>query len=430
MLLGNDADERYRTVEEPQIAQFLLMHGWSFEVRAGGETAALQQVRQTLDRAVELGLPFRAGADGQRRFDPAEVLNFLEWAALNGREPFWEARSVTTGRALIRAAYGLVGGGPPPTGGLGPRRFVMRFEREFNLQGRAPSSRVRLRAPLPLADENISDLEIELLPSPDFAADYAIAPGRLDAQLAVPAAMTATLSLESSFTACPVEVRAAEGPLAADELDLYTRPSEGLVQVSPRIRALAAELAGDERAPRTQIARFWNFMLGELACGAIHYDQLDPARPTDRPLETGWFDCQLGSALLVALCRSRGIPARMVSGYLLYPVAPGYHYWLEIWTAEQGWAPYDLLCWDLSRGGRDAEWRDYFFGRLDHRVTVERFPRLFSGAGAVRFPAAWHTRSQLSGEGTEIGYYDNRDGALIYRDRFSVRWVGEKAGAT
>ena len=82
--------------------------------------------------------------------------------------------------------------------------------------------------------------------------------------------------------------------------------------------------------------RFWNFMLDELAIGVLHYDELDPAHPIDWVLESGWYDCQMGSALLIALCRVRGIPARMASGYFLYPASPTPHYWVEVWL-DHGW---------------------------------------------------------------------------------------------
>jgi len=104
----------------------------------------------------------------------------------------------------------------------------------------------------------------------------------------------------------------------------------------------------------------------------IHYDQLDPVCPADWALKQGWYDCQLGSALLVALCRARQIPARMVSGYVLQVTAPTYHTWLEAWIDGRGWVPFDLASWDLSVCDRDERWRHYYFGCLDHRMAVQR----------------------------------------------------------
>ncbi len=137
-------------------------------------------------------------------------------------------------------------------------------------------------------------------------------------------------------------------------------------------------------------------------------------------MEGGWYDCVTGSALLAALCRARDIPARLVGGYLLHVAAPTQHYWIEGW----GWAPFDLLSWDLSAGGRDPAWREIYFGRLDHRMVVERRPRLFSGAGSLRLPLASIMLNAPRGEGTAIAHHAIAGGASIYCDWIRVERLG------
>jgi hypothetical protein len=168
-------------------------------------------------------------------------------------------------------------------------------------------------------------------------------------------------------------------------------------------------------------------MLDRLTCGVVHYDQLDVMPATDWVLETGWFDCQLGSALLVALCRAKGIPARIVSGYLLYAPSPSPHFWAEVWVEGRGWVPLDTLCSDLSARGRDRPWRDYFAGQLDYRMKTQCFPRLFNSSPTFRLPPAWHLLVRPEGEGAEIGFFANDSGSLVYRDRISVRPEGGPA---
>src|SRR6202007_979669 len=111
------------------------------------------------------------------------------------------------------------------------------------------------------------------------------------------------------------------------EFELYTRPSEYLIRITPRIRALADALAGPLRDPWMVVLRFWHFLLDRPNSGVIHYDELDRRHPMDWVVDNGWHDCWLGSGLLAALCRARGIAARIVSGYLLYPKFPSFHYW-------------------------------------------------------------------------------------------------------
>lgn len=51
-------------------------------------------------------------------------------------------------------------------------------------------------------------------------------------------------------------------------------------------------------------------------------------------------DCGQFSILFTALCRSAGVPARVVMGTLLGPRTSA-HSWVEFWTDEVGWAPAD-----------------------------------------------------------------------------------------
>ena len=417
------ADARYRIVGESRIVELLVLCGWAREVQRGERARAAQAATVALDRWIGAGLPFARSQDGERRFDPAEIINFMKYTALRDGDPFWEERFVATARALTLEFHSLesTSGAPPSPASLRGERFSVTLRREFDLGNAQAGARTLLRLPLPLEDHALRDLRISTLAPPDVDVDFTIEPGRLDARLSAVPGRAITLGVHVSFTAYPTLPDAPASPLAASEVDLYTRPSEGLIKVSPRIRALAAELAGAERDPWKVVRRFWNFMLDELTIGVLHYDELDPSNPSDRVLETGWFDCQLGSALLIALCRARDIPARMSSGYLLYSANPGQHYWLEIWTDARGWLPIDTISSDLSIRGRDPLWRDYFFGCLDYRMKTQCLPRLFNQNPGMPFPPAWHVLTRAADEGIEIGFFANDSGALVYRDRVSVR---------
>lgn len=80
-------------------------------------------------------------------------------------------------------------------------------------------------------------------------------------------------------------------------------------------------------------------------------------------LEAGYGVCQDHAHLFIACCRSRGIPARYVSGY----VDPGdvehaaSHAWVDAWLPEQGWVSIDITHRSLvaDRHCRLAVGRDY-----------------------------------------------------------------------
>ena len=359
-------------------------------------------------------------------------MNFSKWAGIQGRDTFWEERFVTNARRLIcefqSSNENVHSTSPPPTALLAPERFSVTLRREFDLRDRQPGTSLRLRLPLPLEDGALRTLSVTAIPPPDLAVDFTIAPGRLDARLRVPPTQVVNLAVRVSFTAYPTMPGRQKGPLSGSDFELYTRPREGLIRISPRIRTLAAELAGSAQGSWATVQRFWDFILDRLISGIMHYDELDVPYPADQVLDAGWFDCQLGSALLAALCRARRIPARLVSGYLLYSVSPSYHYWVEVWVEGRGWMPLDLICADLSACGRNKLWRNYFFGCLDYRMKTQCLPRFFDWAAAVRFPARWHMLLRLDAEGIETGFFATDTGALIFRDRISVQRGGAGPG--
>jgi hypothetical protein len=418
--LGTAGDATTRTVEEARIIEFLLLGGWVDDLRRGGRPAAVEATRAALNRWVEAGLPVAGDDSGVRHYDPVEVLNFMKWAGLHEDDPFWSARYLTTGRGFVlRQDAGWAEAGEPGDPALlPPRQFEVSFQRTFNLASIRPGTSIRLRLPLPLEGTSLDDLRIDL-DDADPSIQFGVTPGRLEARLQAPDMPLQTLGYRASFTARPYSVGAGQAAaLDAEEAELYTRPVEGFIRVTARVAALAEELAGGLAAPPDAAQAFWDYLTDRMICGAVHYHEIDAGRPMDWLLDHGWYDCEIGAALLVSLCRARGIPARIVSGYMLYKPAPTYHFWAEIWLGR--WVPFDLLSWDLSSGGRDGAWRGIFAGKLDYRMTVQRLPRYFVGPMSVRLPRRWHVLTQALKDGIRMGIHDIDSGALAFSDDISV----------
>jgi transglutaminase/protease-like cytokinesis protein 3 len=68
---------------------------------------------------------------------------------------------------------------------------------------------------------------------------------------------------------------------------------------------------------------------------------------------TGRGDCTEYAVLLAALCRARGIPARVAFGLVYVAPQQGflYHMWTEVWIKDR-WIPIDAT---LGRGGIGAD---------------------------------------------------------------------------
>jgi hypothetical protein len=394
--------DHYRNVPEERMIDAAHLSGWVYE---SDKQRSREQIRQVIQHCIEMGLGVRH-MQGTHLFDPVEVLNFIKWIDLKEHATFWADQYVTTDRRLVEDLASFEDG----------KAFKIDLRRTFHLHKAA--NRVRLRMPLPLASGHLTDIAISPFTEIAEGIQFGISPGRLEARMASPVAGDLTIGATLSFTASRQHT-SQDGPLGAEERELYLRPQEGLIVVSERVRTLAHSLVPRNQEALKTVRVFWNYIMDELICGAVHYDQVSVDAPCDWVLEAGWFDCQLGAALFSALCRASGIPARLVGGNLLYRLSPTIHYWAEVWLEEQGWMPVDFLGWDLSRGGRDAEWRDRFFGSLDHRMTTQVMPLAFTGAVGLTIPKDFIVLQTARESGVEIALL-GADGTRCYTDRITI----------
>lgn len=399
-------DARWRTLPAAAVCDHFVLAGFAFERETDPE-GTLAEARALLDRLVWLGLPFRDGPQG-RLFDPVEAQNFVKVAGLSGREPVWREHFVETGRRFVReeaAAAAAVGDDP--------RRFRVSMRRTFSLQAEDRGRDARLRMPVPLARGGVGDLQVRAS-GPDGRPMGASA-GRVEARGRLPDADTVTLAAEIAFDFDRRATIPHDDPAEAlaDEV--------GPLRVTPRVAALAEATTFGLSGTPERVARLWDLLLDRFALVMIPYDRLaSPTVPADWVLDHGCFDCRLGGGLLVALCRSIGIPARLAGGWLLYPRAPVPHYWAEIYFDDEGWTSFDLSSWDLSAGGRDEEWRDHFAGRIDARMTTEVLPRIFTGAPGVVVPPVVRIISTPHGRGTATTIHRADTGFPVYRDEVEV----------
>jgi hypothetical protein len=420
---GVDPGGRYCVVGEDEIVKGLLMYCWAYEVRAGAAESARRDAERALERWVSLGLPFRC-EQGRRLFDYWQVVNFMIWAGLNGKDAVFEARAAQTCR---RSASGFLSPAQAPSaaGIHDPEDVTVLFRREFNLQSRAGGRQLRLRVPVPYEDRTQSQVSVELLEPAGVPCTQS--PGRLEIRLpGTGAPERVVVEVRIRFTSSCESFAVDAGRLTAwdsssAEFELYTRRSEGVIRVTESIVRLAESLTQSAGNVWEAVRAFWGFFFEHMKQGGIHHDELDPADPLGSMVRRGWCDCYTGSALLVALCRARGIPARLVNGLLLFPALPTEHYWLEVLLPPYGWLPLDPLSWNLAAGQIDQHpWSVFYLARLDQRMKSQCLPRLALGSAGVRFPPAWYQLPCLTEEGAETSYYELLTRQLLYRDRIQV----------
>jgi len=395
----------------------LLVAAFVYEIEAGEREAANTRAISAVDNWIRLGLGHRRTAAG-RLFDPVEVINFMKWAGYQGLDDFWINHFVATTRAFFSEWSST-----PGTGGLRqhqPARFAVDLRRSFDLSGIEAGQKLRLRLPLPISQ--LSDqIDVEPVAPSGVPARISRSEGRLDFQFAASSQPETEIGARISFT---TSGRSNDdlAMIPASGREIYLRDSEGLIRITPRIKTLSEQLSGADGDQFAVATRLFHHVIDQLMCGLVHYDQVNTEAPGDWVLDSGWYDCQLGSALFASLCRASGLPARILSGHMMYRLAPGFHYWAEVHIDGLGWVPFDFLTWDLSKAGQDEAWRHSFVGTVDYRLVTQCFPLTFTGPMSVRFPPSWHLVNAPFGKGMEIRFTE-LGGKLIYRDRITCQLV-------
>lgn len=374
--------------------------------------------RERLERLIQLGLPFSTNA-GERRFDPYEVFYFIRWAHYRKGDSIWpEALSL----ARCYAKEHLPAFSPS-------KHFEIRFETEGDLRWRKAGSQVRLQYPLPKADgEQKLDLKLE---ETTPGSETRLEDGVLDIRATVPMAEPATLrtvlrmGLDVGWRGTevdPARVAPSRTEQTPENQD-YLAPFEGPIQVTDAVKKLANELSGRAKTNWDAVLNFWDFLIGNFEYGRLHPHETDASDPLGSILHSRRTDCFHGAAFLASLCRARGIPARLVSGYFLYTRIQTKHWWVEIQIEPYGWLPFDLWSATLADGETESEWSRFFLGRLDPRLVVDRFPRAHV---LLELPvpetAYWLERIRMENGNFSVETIarDGASGTVLCRDRFSI----------
>lgn len=140
----------------------------------------------------------------------------------------------------------------------------------------------------------------------------------------------------------PSEQWAALGhPAFIDGLAEYLAPSH-YAHACPEVAALAKEMA----VPEGGGVETWLLDLAQAVSDAVVYEP--GATAVDTPVEVvarlRRGVCQDLAHLAIALCRTRGVPARYVSGWLYGPMLQGpaeSHAWIEAHVPGAGWFEID-----------------------------------------------------------------------------------------
>jgi hypothetical protein len=409
--------ELHFVAAESDVVDAFLLAGWRREVAAGDVARAREEVTALLGRMIAAGLPIKIEA-GQRRFDPIQLRLICD-LGLQGRDPFLHERVVLPKRANAeRLAPRARRPGETAERFHDPRAVSVIVRRELYPKDRAPGSPFIASMSMPVEED--AQREIVITPDPSHGK-VRVAGGALSVRVPVDADGAVRFGARVDCVAYQQTVAVDPSRLTAPEHDASLAPylahDEGLVRVTPKIEALAARLA--RANPWDTLHAFWDYFFDEHKIGGFYYHWLSTTDPLGSASE--WVDCYLGSALLIAVARARGIPARMVHGANMWPGTDiGLHYWVEAYLPPYGWVPFDLHCWNLTPGHKEERrWSEFSFAHLPYQLAFARMPTPRFQLG-VQLPPRWFALARIDGPGQLQTIYDLDTGAVVQRDYMEV----------
>lgn len=400
-------------VRPDDVIEQILIQCWLFQARAGGHAAARLRAERTLERLLMKGLPYQNGPDGMR-LDPYAANNLIKSRAGEFDDEAWAAWQETTRRNAVSLP-------------AGPCLFRFSMRREWHAYSVTPGRPIVLRLPLPLRQSQRGPARVRLLEPAGASVQIREMPGRVELRLDSgetrgPVVAELDVSFTSAEVRDPMAPAAALGAPVFPEEEIWLRDHEGLVIRSAPVTTLASALAEHCADAREFVYSAWDWLIKELRFGDVHRSDLAPDDPLGGVLQSRLADCVLGSSLLVALCRARGIPARLVTGYLLHPANPGPHSWAEVRVAPNLWIPVDYGSWCYCAGDpTDPVWGTFYRGRIDARYLAEVGPREFTGWGSAPPPAHWYRLERLEGDRIAHTLHALPGGALFRRDLLDLQ---------
>ena len=315
--------------------------------------------------------------DGQKRYlrhslDNLAMLN----PDLASRIPGWlEARSAAT-RDL--AAYALAPDwGDPRSSYRHPTSFLVKYRLVVETSCIPAYQTIKCWLPYPLSSPRQESTLVSFLPprgiklAPLVEGEVGLVYAEMENIVPGPLNMELVYELRTKETNKKIEPEWV-GSYDTNSLTFkqYTG-SEPHLEISELVKKTAGEIVGEETNPARQANLIYNWVLENIRLQEVSYPLVLGASASHQALEKKRGDSALQAILFTALCRSQGIPTRVVGGFRLIPGAETPAVWAEFFLPNQGWIPVDpgtaqLIC--LSQkltAAENKKIKDYYFGNLD-----------------------------------------------------------------
>ena len=242
-------------------------------------------------------------------------------------------------------------------------RFTLRETMTVRRDRLTPGETLRVHLPLPVVGAQVTRGALLGASHPAASIAPEDAPHRA-AYFELPYAPGMTVWADLAYEIdAPYRAPRAED-VSCEQPSFDTEEIPPHVVFTPYLRALAAQIVGEERNPLLKARRIYDFITTQAVYRFMPPYITVPNIP-EYFLSGLRGDCGVQALTFIALCRLCGIPAQWQAGLYTTPEGAGNHDWARFYVAPYGW-----LWADCSFGG--SAWRagaterwNFYFGNLE-----------------------------------------------------------------
>ena len=175
----------------------------------------------------------------------------------------------------------------------------------------------------------------------------------------------------------------------------YLQEETYLEKNHERIAAIATKLNG--RNEIDTIKKIYDFVLGTMEYGGYNPDNVGAVKA----LELKKGDCTEYTDLMVTLCRAKNIAARHTYGYTTEFGDTPKHSWVEVYTADYGWVPFDPTLGDSRKAAFDRLKPIYIYFstiRNDEQLNNYQYFAYWYWGDAIKVEDTFTVRQKGHGE--------------------------------
>lgn len=143
-----------------------------------------------------------------------------------------------------------------------------------------------------------------------------------------------------------------------------TEEVEPHIVFTPYLKAITAEIIGDEKNPLKKARRIYDFITANIKYSYMR-EYLTIGNIPEYAAANLKGDCGVQGLLFITMCRIAKIPARWQSGLYVTPYSIGNHDWAQFYIEPYGWLFADLSFGGSAfRKGNTRRW-NFYFGNID-----------------------------------------------------------------